>query len=386
VFPGGRHSRLEHSVLVYDFNEHLDLELIRRNMITRDDRANLRAACALHDIGHPPFSHALEFILGSLLNPGQPVTNGQMSVKYIEQSDSLQHAINDSGADVDRVKSIIAKTDPLSVILSHHTLGVDKVGYLVLDTHHTGHTHSPSLPFFLDLFPHYVFREGVLGIDQSKSEQVRHVQHLSQTMYTNVYFNPDVSFYKRLIQKAVELHAENSDLGELWELAEGTVLHYLQHSENSAVRDLTEGYDTPNKYVCVLRFKMEGFSGVDDRTGKVVEIDEATLKQLVKLPHNPPAITVVENELCCDAGLDPQDAFLAISGDPYRTIPGDVSLYNNGDQATTLSTQFPAHYASLQERANSAFTAELYVKADKVDSINIREASDLLLQAIETRC
>jgi HD superfamily phosphohydrolase len=63
VFPGARHTRFEHSIGVF----HLAGRVLSRlrmaaeapNMTESDERAFL-AAALLHDIGHYPFSHALE--------------------------------------------------------------------------------------------------------------------------------------------------------------------------------------------------------------------------------------------------------------------------------------------------------------------------------------
>ncbi|MEM2672224.1 MAG: HD domain-containing protein, partial [Candidatus Hadarchaeales archaeon] len=59
VFPGGNHSRFEHSLgvlhLVKKFGELQGLE--------EEELLLLGAAALLHDIGHPPFSHPLEALM-----------------------------------------------------------------------------------------------------------------------------------------------------------------------------------------------------------------------------------------------------------------------------------------------------------------------------------
>src|SRR5205814_230298 len=65
VYPGATHSRFEHALGTYHlarraltlFEEHEDYA-----SIGRDDCALIRVASLLHDIGHYPFSHALEEI------------------------------------------------------------------------------------------------------------------------------------------------------------------------------------------------------------------------------------------------------------------------------------------------------------------------------------
>src|SRR5712692_7211903 len=63
VFPGARHTRFEHSIGVLHLAR-LALERLRTvqdapRIDPADDRA-VAAAALLHDVGHYPFSHALE--------------------------------------------------------------------------------------------------------------------------------------------------------------------------------------------------------------------------------------------------------------------------------------------------------------------------------------
>jgi len=68
VFPGAEHSRFAHSLGVSHVSGMM-FDAIRRNMQKpemKDERQHTTLAALLHDIGHGPFSHALEEITGSL--------------------------------------------------------------------------------------------------------------------------------------------------------------------------------------------------------------------------------------------------------------------------------------------------------------------------------
>ncbi len=80
VFPGANHGRLEHIIGVVGAIEEVSRALSRqidrwnRNnqthpipIIEEGQRQAIRLAGLLHDIGHGPFSHALEPVLGSRL-------------------------------------------------------------------------------------------------------------------------------------------------------------------------------------------------------------------------------------------------------------------------------------------------------------------------------
>ncbi|GAV23385.1 HD domain-containing protein [Carboxydothermus pertinax] len=82
VYPGAMHTRFEHSLgvmhtatkmfksIVEKDSLFLKNELKYNNAGIERDLAVLRIACLLHDVGHPPFSHA-----GEDLMPTNPKTN-----------------------------------------------------------------------------------------------------------------------------------------------------------------------------------------------------------------------------------------------------------------------------------------------------------------------
>src|SRR5882672_7355961 len=64
VYPGAVHTRLHHSLGAYHLITLAITELKHKNIeITDEEEVAAKAAILLHDIGHGPFSHALENIL-----------------------------------------------------------------------------------------------------------------------------------------------------------------------------------------------------------------------------------------------------------------------------------------------------------------------------------
>ena len=64
TFQGAEHSRFTHSLGVLHVLTRVLDHLAERHAITREDRLAVRAAALLHDIGHGPFSHVMEKVLG----------------------------------------------------------------------------------------------------------------------------------------------------------------------------------------------------------------------------------------------------------------------------------------------------------------------------------
>src|ERR1700761_9160452 len=64
VYPGAVHTRLHHSLGAYHLMCGAVIELKRKGAeVTAEEELGVRIAILLHDIGHGPFSHALENIL-----------------------------------------------------------------------------------------------------------------------------------------------------------------------------------------------------------------------------------------------------------------------------------------------------------------------------------
>lgn len=61
VFPGANHTRFEHAIgTMHLVRSAIDVLKKKGNKITEDEAEGVMAALLLHDIGHGPFSHALE--------------------------------------------------------------------------------------------------------------------------------------------------------------------------------------------------------------------------------------------------------------------------------------------------------------------------------------
>ncbi|HET7790198.1 MAG TPA: HD domain-containing protein, partial [Gemmatimonadales bacterium] len=126
VYPGATHSRFEHALGAY--------HLARRAVAQLDDVAGgvdpaeartVRLAALLHDIGHYPFSHALE-------EAGLP-NHERLARRHLAE-EPLAGALERLGEKPERLLSLIDGTarSPLAGLVSG-SLDVDKLDYLSRD-------------------------------------------------------------------------------------------------------------------------------------------------------------------------------------------------------------------------------------------------------------
>lgn len=176
---GGRHSRYEHSVFVYHFTEELCRKLVEMGFLSEDEARHVRGASLVHDLGHPPFSHAIDNLLSSFYSlKGSKPKNHHTRTKELIGS-HFSEIFKSKGLDPEEIIRIVGKEDEKSKIISHNTLGTDKLGYLLVDSHHTGYKFE--VPFVLNLFPHYYYSSDSFGIQEEKGSRSRTYRYSFRT-------------------------------------------------------------------------------------------------------------------------------------------------------------------------------------------------------------
>jgi uncharacterized protein len=129
VYPGAVHTRLEHSFGTLYVTGRIAEEL----GLDEKQRAAVRAAALLHDIGHGPYSHLFEGVMHSI---GAGEFDHEAITRMIVASDpEVKGALGDLQPDVLHI--LEGKAGLLSHIISGG-LDSDKLDYLRRDAHHTG--------------------------------------------------------------------------------------------------------------------------------------------------------------------------------------------------------------------------------------------------------
>lgn len=137
VWPGAKHTRFEHSLGVLHLAR-LALAHLRTTpggaRITDEDARTLAAAALLHDIGHYPFSHAIEEL-------GPPILPHEQVGRRLIEGDEVAPILRDAwSVDPSRVAAIVAPdgrdlapADRILRGLLSGPLDVDKLDYLPRD-------------------------------------------------------------------------------------------------------------------------------------------------------------------------------------------------------------------------------------------------------------
>ena len=139
VYHGAEHSRFGHALGAMHTVDKT-LQKIKKNSeiygipidIEEKDFKLARFAALLHDVGHLPFSHALDEII--------PNHHEEYSAAIVEKA--FADIIDNSGINVKDVKDLILGQGPLDkpflISLINSQLDVDKFDYLLRDSHYAG--------------------------------------------------------------------------------------------------------------------------------------------------------------------------------------------------------------------------------------------------------
>ena len=206
VYPGATHTRFEHALGTYHLARRALAMLQERDALAglpADDPLLIRLAALLHDIGHYPFSHALE-------EAGLPSHEGLARERLAQ--DELARALTATGlADpADRIAALIAGagTSPLRGLISG-ALDLDKIEYLTRDARMCG---VPYGTVDVDRLLHSLVLveyagEPVIGLHEKGVSALESLLFAKYQMYRNVYWHHAVrsatAMFKRVVREAL---------------------------------------------------------------------------------------------------------------------------------------------------------------------------------------
>lgn len=239
VYPGAKHSRFHHAIgAMHLMTLALDALKSKGHEITDEESLGVLSAILLHDIGHGPFSHALEHSIIPELH------HETLSVMFMEELNA------DFGGKLDTCIAIFTDTYPKKFLhqLVSSQLDMDRLDYLNRDSFFTG------------------VAEGTVGSDRI----IKMLDIVDDTIVVQekgIYSIEKFLLARRLMYWQVYLHktvlaAENLLVNMLRRARE---LYQSGHTlpVPSTLRDFLNGHYQQEKQVS-RRTLCEAFAGLDD--------------------------------------------------------------------------------------------------------------------------
>jgi len=316
VYPGATHTRFEHALgafhLIRRALAHLE-ETTGRPALEPAGLLRLKLAALLHDIGHYPFSHALE--------EAGLTSHETLAARHLGSGD-LARQLERLGTPVETLLPLIQGTSdgPLAGLVSG-SLDVDKLDYLSRDAWMCG---VPYGVIDVDrLLASLTYVPGpaglVLALHEKGLSALESLLFAKYQMYRNVYWHHAVRsatvMFKRLVLAAIA--ARRLDLEDVALATDDGLIHDLQHQDVTGLAH-------------ALRERRLAKRALDV---PATELPADT----AEWPADDPDLTAqVEDRLARELGLEAGDVFLDFPAKP-NMLALDVPLVKRDGSVTHLA-------------------------------------------------
>ena len=193
VYPGAVHTRLHHSLGAYHLMSNAVIELRSKGVeITDEEDIAVKAAILLHDIGHGPFSHALENVLI------KGVHHEQLSLQIMDLMNK------ELGGQLDLAINIFTDQyhKPFLHQLISGQLDVDRMDYLSRDSFFSGV--SEGVIGYDRILKMLAVHDGQLMVEEKGIYSVEKFLVARRQMYWQVYLHKTVLAAEKMLVKIVE--------------------------------------------------------------------------------------------------------------------------------------------------------------------------------------
>ncbi len=216
VYPGAVHTRLHHALGAYHLMSLALTELKGKGVdITEEEERAARIAILLHDIGHGPFSHALEHVL--IENMHHEELSLLIMKKLNEEFDgSLQMAID-----------IFTNDYPKKFLhqLVSGQLDVDRMDYLTRDSFFTGV--NEGVIGYDRIIKMLVVHHGELMVEEKAIYSIEKFLVARRLMYWQVYLHKTVLSAEMMLVRILERVKELSQVGDKSVVTDGPLTKFL---------------------------------------------------------------------------------------------------------------------------------------------------------------
>ena len=192
VFHGAEHTRFTHSLGVSHLAG-LMYECIARNCsqkIDQDEQTIIMTAALLHDIGHGPFSHAMEEVLGGI---GKDFKHENMTIRFIKEDTAVnkflcQYAKSTVTQIIQFFDKAYKQQDNWKFKIVSGQMDADRLDYLMRDRLFSGVRGATfDIERILDLL--YQYDEKSIAVKIQALEAVEKYLFALDQMYRTIYYH-----------------------------------------------------------------------------------------------------------------------------------------------------------------------------------------------------
>lgn len=252
IYPTATHNRFSHSIGVMYLADKIFTTLRNKFPTYKesfDDEIlkNLRMAALLHDIGHFPFSHSLEFKNEDFDQKEIPkifLGSHEKLGEYIIRQSYIKDLLDTEGYNLDLVCGIIRGKSTEHLVLNniiHWELDADRMDYLLRDSYFTGVNLGLIDYIYLIENLHLINEEfPILAINEKAVRSIENILTARFCLYDRVYTHKSVSYFNFILKRIVKDHV-NSIFPDFF-FDEKTFRTVIEKNESILLRKFTDSY------------------------------------------------------------------------------------------------------------------------------------------------
>ena len=313
VYPGAVHTRLHHSLGAYHLMGLALSELRNKGVdITPDEELGAKIAILLHDIGHGPYSHALE----------RKLIKG---VHHEDISTLILQLLNDQfGGQLQTAIEIFSGQYPKKFLhqLVSGQLDVDRMDYLTRDAFFTGV--AEGVIGYDRILKMLVVHEGELMIEEKAIYSVEKFLVARRLMYWQVYLHKTVVAAEKMLVRVIE-RAQELIAGGIELQASSAILDFFlkEHQpDGNFIRHLekfTQLDDTD--VMCTIKNWCGHIDKVLSRLCKGL-VERKLLKiRFQSEPFDPMVVEALRNDVSIKLGISEEEAaYFVFTGEAVNTM------------------------------------------------------------------
>jgi HD superfamily phosphohydrolase len=316
VYPGAVHTRLHHSLGAYHLMCLALDELKRKKVeISPEEEVGAKLAILLHDVGHGPYSHALE----GLLVPDS--SHETMSILI------MRHLDFELGGQLDTAIQIFTGKHPKKFLhqLVSGQLDVDRMDYLSRDSFFTGV--SEGVIGYDRILKMLAVHEGELMVEEKAIYSIEKFLMARRLMYWQAYLHKTVLAAEQMLIRIVT-RARHINAG-----CHETLAYFLNRRQSTSITELLEKFCAIDDVDVMMAIKIWQFH--DDKVLSTLckaIIDRKLLKiRLQAEPFSKESIVELRNETKNALGVTDEEVdYLVFTGIAKNTI------YNPKDERINI--------------------------------------------------
>jgi hypothetical protein len=371
VFPGANHTRFEHSVgtawVAAQIASTLKLDESETNL--------LKSAALLHDIGHGPFSHVLDYVLSKtigldhmkltaniikgeydiLQNTEKPLYTERRTVAEILRAHDIEPELCASLVTGNNTKSR-PKLKKYLAELIHGVVDADQIDFLLRDSHYTGVAYGViDLPRFLQTV---AIHNDELVVHKRGVPAVESMLVARALMFSSIYVHRVVRVSELMLSRALE------------HLSRDMLLCVPNYTDFELMEQLKLAGGYCQDIALLLKHRRIFKTAYYRRASELTEVEKTILQEL---GNDMKKHREVERELCARAGLPEGHVIVDIPGAEItsaepRIMRTDIRVVDDENRIRSLS-EYSTLTGALQFRAVTDWALMVVTDAHYVNKV-----------------